>query len=142
MAVFRGTWFFLSNFFPCPNGVEFDRVIYPTSEHAFVAAKTLSAEERDEVFRCKTAAEAKRLGKTVKLRADWTPEFQLDLMLSLLRSKFARNPELAALLDATGKTELIEINEWHDRFWGVCKGTGQNHLGRLLMQVRDELRRG
>jgi predicted NAD-dependent protein-ADP-ribosyltransferase YbiA (DUF1768 family) len=34
---------------------------------------------------------------------------------------------------------LIEENTWGDTFWGICKGQGENHLGRLLMQIRDEL---
>ena len=36
---------------------------------------------------------------------------------------------------------LIEGNtwEWSRTFWGVCNGSGENHLGRLLMKVREEL---
>jgi len=41
---------------------------------------------------------------------------------------------------ATGDQELIEGNTWGDRFWGVCDGEGQNQLGRLLMELRNELR--
>ena len=43
------------------------------------------------------------------------------------------------LLD-TGDTELIEGNNWHDTFWGVCKGKGQNNLGKILMEVRKDIR--
>lgn len=43
---------------------------------------------------------------------------------------------------ATGSAELIEGNVWNDTFWGVCRGRGQNHLGRILMEVRDGLRGG
>lgn len=55
-------------------------------------------------------------------------------------------PGVSKLL-ATGGQELIEGNRWHDTFWGRCvcercKGTGQNWLGRLIMQVREELRKG
>ena len=29
---------------------------------------------------------------------------------------------------------------WGDRFWGVCSGRGQNMLGRILMEIRKDLR--
>lgn len=35
--------------------------------------------------------------------------------------------------------ELIEGNYWHDTYWGVCEGVGENHLGKLLMEIRNEL---
>ena len=58
----------------------------------------------------------------------------------LLRSKFS-DPELAEALLATGDAELVEGNTWGDPFWGVYKGKGENMLGRLLMEVRGEIRR-
>lgn len=44
------------------------------------------------------------------------------------------------LLD-TGDAILEEGNHWNDTFWGVRlkNGQGQNHLGKILMQVRMEL---
>ncbi len=33
--------------------------------------------------------------------------------------------------------EIVERNTWNDTFWGVCKGKGENHLGILLMEIRD-----
>ena len=64
---------------------------------------------------------------------------KIDIMRQVLKSKFTQNPELKAKLIATGDAELIEGNNWNDRFWGVCRGVGQNHLGKLLMEVRAEL---
>ena len=60
-------------------------------------------------------------------------------MKILLRQKFG-DAWLRAKLLATGDAELIEGNYWHDTFWGMCNGKGENHLGRLLMEVRSELR--
>ena len=40
---------------------------------------------------------------------------------------------------ATGDAELVEGNTWNDTYWGVCNGVGHNHLGKILMQVRQEL---
>jgi hypothetical protein len=59
-------------------------------------------------------------------------------MTEIIRLKF-QNPGLKAKLLATGNQELIEGNTWGDCYWGVCEGNGQNHLGKILMQVREEL---
>lgn len=55
-----------------------------------------------------------------------------------MRVKF-RNPELRDKLVATGDAEIVEGNWWGDKFWGVCRGVGENHLGKILMRIRTEL---
>jgi N-glycosidase YbiA len=135
---FHGENFFLSNFFPAP--VSYEGEIYPTVEHAFQAAKTLDREQRKSIQDAETPAKAKQMGKTVTLRPDWEQE-KLAIMLELLRQKFSQ-PELRQKLLATDDAELIEGNTWGDRFWGCVlvegQWVGQNHLGKLLMQVRAE----
>jgi N-glycosidase YbiA len=135
MTAFRGDRAFLSNFHPAP--VELDGVMYPTVEHAYMAAKTLNPAERAQVLMCPTPGQAKRLGRTLTLRNDWT-HIRIDVMRDLIAKKF-QHPALAAQLRATGDEPLVEVNNWGDRFWGVCDGTGENWLGRLLMEVRDRL---
>jgi len=127
---FRGKYGFLSNFYSC--SVILDGVTYPSVENAYQAAKTVSKHDRERIRQCSPSA-AKQLGRRVKMRPDFN---RLAVMESLLRSKFS-NPALAAQLKAV-KGEIVEENTWGDRFWGVC-GTGQNHLGRLLMAIRDSL---
>lgn len=61
-------------------------------------------------------------------------------MEKILKAKFGGN--LKNKLKTTGNTTIIEGNYWHDNFWGSChclkcKGKGQNHLGNLLMKIRD-----
>jgi ribA/ribD-fused uncharacterized protein len=75
----------------------------------------------------------------VKLRSDWT-EIRLEIMEKIVRAKFWQNPHLARKLVATGDQKLVEGNRWNDTFWGVCRGVGENHLGKILMRVREELR--
>jgi len=41
----------------------------------------------------------------------------------------------------TGDAKLVLNNKWNDKFWGVCRGVGENWLGKILMEVRDELRK-
>lgn len=134
---FVGTYAFLSNFAPVV--VEYDGVEYRSVEHAYQAAKTFHDEERRRIARCETAGQAKRMGRTVHMREDW-PEVRIDVMLTLLRRKFA-HPDYRHRLMATESREIVEINGWGDTFWGVCRGNGENHLGKLLMQVREEIRR-
>ena len=60
-------------------------------------------------------------------------------MAALIAQKFDKG-ELALALKYTGDAELIEGNNWGDTFWGVCNGVGENHLGKLLMARRAQLR--
>jgi ribA/ribD-fused uncharacterized protein len=127
---------FLSNFWPQP--FVYDGVLYPTSEHAFQAQKTLDPAQRKIVASATSPGIAKRLGRTIALRPDWEA-VKLDVMYEVLRAKFS-DPDLAKRLLATGNAELIEGNWWGDRFWGIYLGEGENHLGKILMRIRDELR--
>lgn len=133
---FSGGYRFLSNFFFSP--VVLDDIEYRTVEHAYQAAKTHDLAMRTRIRLADTPGEAKRLGRKVVLRPEWET-VKLDVMYWLVQQKFS-NPALKRLLLATGEAELIEGNSWGDTFWGVSKGVGENHLGRILMRVRDALR--
>ena len=56
-----------------------------------------------------------------------------------IREKF-KDINLSELLIGTEDVELVESNNWNDTFWGVCNGKGKNHLGKILMEVREELK--
>lgn len=133
---FHGEYRFLSNFYPCE--IEMDGIVYPSSEHAYQAAKTDDVGERRKISKMKSAGEAKRAGKLIKLRRDWR-SVSLNIMYNLLVQKFDKNknPDLYTLLKQTGDQKLVEGNTWGDTFWGVCDGVGENWLGKLLMKVRD-----
>ena len=113
-------------------------------EHWFQAMKTNDFHEQRYVLAAPTARDAKRRGHEVKLREDWD-EIKDQVMLVLLRVKFA-DPERRDKLLATGDAVLIEGNTWHDQHFGDCRChahkdiPGENILGKLLMQVREELR--
>ena len=131
-----GEFKWLSNFYMVD--VEYDGETYRSTEHAYQAAKTLLPAERREIQEAPTCGKSKRLGQKVALRPDWEA-IKLDVMYDLLQQKF-QDPELQQKLLATGDQHLVEGNTWNDHFWGVCNGRGQNHLGRLLMDVREECR--
>jgi ribA/ribD-fused uncharacterized protein len=135
---FRGEYNWLSNFFRCD--VVLDGEVYRTVEHAYQAAKTTNPAERAKVRSLANPVFAKRAWKKVTLRPAWE-SVKLDVMLGFLRQKFAPGTSLAEKLLATGDAHIEEGNHWGDRYWGTVDGKGANHLGRLLMQVRDEVRR-
>lgn len=129
---------FLSNFWPAV--VTYDGETYASVEHAYQAAKTLDLELRRAVREAPTGAAAKKKGQAIpssKLRPDW-PELKLQIMEDLLRQKFA-HADLRAQLLATAPKRLVEGNTWGDTFWGSVSGVGENHLGRLLMEIRRDL---
>jgi ribA/ribD-fused uncharacterized protein len=132
---FSGQFRFLSNFYPC--WVNFDGHEYPSVEHAYQAAKTTDEQLRLMFMEpIMTSAEAKKAGRRLKIRPDWE-EVKIPIMRDLLREKF-KQLKFKELLLSTGNEELVEGNWWGDTFWGVCKGEGQNWLGKLLMEVRNE----
>jgi hypothetical protein len=132
---FQGQWRWLSNFWPA--NVMYDGHMFPSSEHAYVAAK-INNPKMYAVITTYTVAQAKRYGKPFQ----WGTRDRRAIMLEIVRDKFTRNPALQKALLATGDTELQEGNRWNDRYWGICppdSGQGQNELGKILMQVRKEL---
>ncbi|WPJ54750.1 hypothetical protein RCIP0080_00060 [Klebsiella phage RCIP0080] len=132
---FKGQYSFLSNFYPVQ--VEIEGIVYPSVEHAYVAMKTMDIELRKQISLMETAGKVKRIGRTLNIRSDWD-HVKLPVMFGLLRLKFQK-PELKLLLISTGDSHLEEGNWWGDTFWGVCKGVGENNLGKLLMRVRQEI---
>lgn len=135
---FQGAYRFLSNFWPCR--VVLDDREFPSVEHAYQAAKTTDDDVRSQIAQLPKAGDAKRFGKQVVLRQDWE-EVKISIMKYLVRQKFQTNPLRKWLLQ-TQDAELIEGNWWGDTFWGVCNGKGRNHLGKILMEIRDEIKNG
>ena len=85
---------------------------------------------------------SKDMGRRVPLRSD-REDVKYGIMEEIVRAKFTQHPELAVRLLATGDKVLVEGNHWGDTCWGVDVRTGQgeNNLGKILMRVREELRR-
>jgi len=132
---FFGKYRFLSNFWMIQ--IEFEGIIYPSVEHAYQASKSTSEFVRETVANMKTPNEAKTAGK-VLYRPDWHV-INLGIMEELIRKKF-QDPVLRVQLLATEDFYLEETNTWKDTFWGVCNGTGENHLGKILMKVREDIK--
>ena len=136
ISKFIGEWAFLSNFHEHP--FIWKGEVWKTAEHAFQAAKCVSRIEADAVREAPTPGLAKRLGRRVVLRSDWE-ESKIKVMRDILAAKFSKEPLRGKLL-STKNADLVEGNSWNDRFWGVCRGQGLNHLGKLLVERRTLIR--
>ena len=132
---FRGRYRWLSNFWAC--AIEYEGATYPSTEHAFQAAKTLDENQREEIRLALSPGLAKKLGRQVKLREGWD-DMRDEVMLCVTRLKYV-DADLRKRLLGTGDAELVEGNTWGDQYWGVSMGVGRNKLGRILMQVRSEI---
>jgi len=148
---FRGRYKFLSNFSHSPFVSHVYRdpeavFKFPTVEHFFQACKAQTASNARKIVQAKTPRHAKTMGSWVVAWDDWN-DIRNDVMLLGLRYKFTQSSRRVLLL-ATEEAELIEGNTWNDRYWGCSpvrdaqgniEWVGENHLGKLLMQVRTEL---
>ena len=161
---FRGPHRLFSNMFRAPvawgDDVTAPR-LWACNELPYVLAKTRSLEERAQGLAVFERAEVRdpekagmavrHWGKRLVLRPDWDA-LKREVMLALVRDKFARNRALGEALLSTGDGLIEEGNTWGDIYWGIARrsvpergirvGDGENHLGRIMMQVRAELRRG
>ncbi len=139
---FRGPHFFLSNFSPAPTPHRGH--LFPTSEHAYMAARTTDRDAIAAILATGEPADAQRVGRAAPLVDDWE-RIRLGVMEEIVTAKFVHNPELAAKLAATAGAGLLEGNTWHDQFWGDCTCRedrdipGANALGTILMTVRYHL---
>ena len=134
---FRGKYFFLSNMFNM--NIMMGGKEYTCTEAVFQSIKTKDPDERAK-FAGISGKEAKRLGRSVRLRPDWD-KIKVEVMKWVIHQKF-QDPELRQLLIDTGDEELVEGNTWGDTFWGVCNGYGKNMLGKILMEERESIRNG
>ena len=145
---------FLSHFHPAP--ILLDGEVWPTVEHYYQAQKSSEPAYRQAIREATTPGKAKRLAAQptaprrvsaqswfrkngVLPRPDWH-EVKLNIMRRADFAKFTQHPHLAELLLATGTAELIEDSPT-EPYWGIGPdGKGENWAGRVLMEVREQLR--
>ncbi|MGV0815473.1 NADAR family protein [Mycolicibacterium boenickei] len=139
---FRGEHFFLSNFYPAVTPHRGHR--FPTSEHAYMAAKTDDQAAIAAILATSDPAEAQQIAAAAPRVDDWDV-LKFGVMEEVVTAKFTHSPELADKLVATAGRMLVEGNTWHDQTWGSCAcdehrdAPGGNALGIILMVVRMRL---
>ncbi len=131
-----------SNF--SPHWIEVAGLDWPTVEHFYQAQKFIGTESADVIPQIRAAAtpsEAAKMGRdpNLHLRSDWEA-VKRSIMAEAVWIKFSTHPELANVLLHTGNEELVEDSPI-DYYWGCgADRTGQNELGKVLMETRDRLR--
>lgn len=106
---------------------------------------------RQVALRKMRPAQAKKYGRQWKLTPlqirEWD-EIKYEVMKELIEQKLRDWPEIALALETTGDGNLVEENWWHDDEWGHCicrrhfYRIGRNLLGKIWMELRDDIRRG
>lgn len=137
-----GEYGFLSNLYPC--NVIYGGIMHASSEHAYQFGKAKDGTVKGYIMNAPTPHLACIVGHGLFpwMVEDGWKEKKVPRMKAVLIAKFTQNKELKEKLLATGDAALIEDSN-SDYFWGVgAKGTGKNMLGKLLMQVREEIRQG
>lgn len=137
---FDKDYYFLSNFYP----VEFvwGDITWKHSEGAYQAAKCLHRDDQLIISKIDNPSTVKLMVRKMKLVDGWS-ERKIGVMYDVVKAKFTQSDVLRARLIDTGDQHLEEGNWWNDTFWGVCpigSSCGENHLGKILMRVREELR--
>lgn len=134
------SYFELSNFAAFP--IIMDGKRYPTVEHYFQSMKFITTlpEYAEKIRLASTPKQAKFLGsdRTRPLRLDWN-DVRLDVMYKAVEAKFTQHTYLKQMLLDTAGCDLFE-NSPSDYYWGVGRNrTGDNHLGKILMDIRDKM---
>lgn len=137
----EGPWGFLSNYFRWPLVLAGRR--WENVEHCYQAAKFDHDPVRLELI-CRHSHPDAAKSFSRQHRQAWRPDWdtvKLPFMRLALRAKFSQSAFLTRELLATGEARLEEASS-SDAFWGTGPlGGGENHLGRLLMELRSDLRR-
>ena len=134
-------WF--SNFIPYKSPLSANGIKYATPEHFYQASKADLWNDHLWVAQATTPGGAKGRGRRIKVREDWD-EIKLSVMEQAIRHRLLLEPEWTEKL-LSEKLPIVEVNTWHDNFWGQCTCnkckniSGLNNLGKLLMRLREEL---
>ncbi len=120
---------------------------WPTSEHAYHGARFFEADDElfEEVWTAASAHEAfkvVRRGKNIeRQRPSWDAE-KVATMEQICRLKLGQHAYVRSSLIRTGNLDIIEDSP-KDAFWGWGENRqGRNELGKIWMNLREELRRG
>jgi ribA/ribD-fused uncharacterized protein len=132
---------FLGNFHPCK--INLWGMQFKCAEAAYQAAKFAPNRHYMKQFENIDGEAAWQKGGQLsqQLSPQQVADFRqrnLDVMAEVIQAKFNQNPKLKELLLATGNAYLVEHTH-RDGYWGdKGDGSGQNWLGRILMQERGE----
>lgn len=136
VGFFEGRLYSLSNF--SAHQVTYEGVEYMTAEHAYQVLKFADPNQRQKIKDAPSAFLARQLGQTKKGR---TPDFdKVAVMKEIMRAKMRQHQDVREALLSTGSATIFKDHPDDDGFWGSGRdGKGQNVMGKIWMELRDEL---
>lgn len=145
---------YLSNWYPSAFVV--DGIPFSSMEQYMMYEKAILFEDHitaEKILETDDVAEIKALGRIVRnfVNEVWEKKRE-EIVYRGVSEKFRQNPQLAEKLEKTGE-EIIAECAVKDRIWGIGlsmkdearfdieKWRGKNLLGKILMQVRTDIRK-
>lgn len=131
----KGKWGCFSNF--SKHSILIGNTEYPTSEHLYQALKCIRSDDIQKILKTDNPKIAKTIAHSIPIRKDWN-DIKINAMHRVLKLKFDQHIDVRhALYDSIG-CEIIEASPY-DSFWGWgLHENGENHLGKLWMEIRSE----
>ena len=133
-----------SNF--SPHSIQLGGKVWLTSEHYYQSQKFVGTRDQplcQKIYNAPSPEMAAAIGRNPihSVRPDWDAVKTLIMYRAVL-TKFVAYCDLTEILLSTGEQMIIE-NSPTDVYWGCgSDGCGQNHLGKILMRIRQEIREG
>lgn len=133
----EGPYASLSNF--SAHNVVFEGVEYMTAEHAYQTSK-FQDPAREKIKNAPSAYLAHEYGQSRGNRTENWESKKDATMKEIMRAKLMLHEDVKRLLLSTGNNP-IEKNHPSDEYWGIgAKGEGKNMMGKIWMQLREELK--
>ncbi|MDJ0737236.1 MAG: NADAR domain-containing protein [Nostocaceae cyanobacterium] len=126
------------------HGIRMEGTDWSTVEHYYQAQKFVGTAYEliiPQIHAAETPEAAAALGRcsSRQVRCDWE-EVKIEVMQAAVLQKFLTHSDIREVLLSTGDEELVEDSP-RDYFWGCgADQSGQNHLGKILMNIRKQLR--
>lgn len=144
MFFYEQDFYVLSNF--SAFNVQWNGLRFQTLEAAYHYQKFPGNDNydvRELIMRATSAHNAMAIAKQhIHARTDDWQDIKVTVMKTLMRAKLDQHEYVRQKLLATGNRELVE-DSWRDDFWGWGPNKdGQNMMGKLWMEIRDEIRVG
>lgn len=121
--------------------IEWRGFLWPTSEHAFQAARFMGANDSivGLIKNARSAHDAQKIANEniSQQLSNWS-EMEKDIMKEILRAKINQHPYVLKKLIESGTREIIE-DSWRDNHWGWGQDhLGENLLGKIWMELRQD----
>jgi N-glycosidase YbiA len=134
---YEGPFYLLSNF--SAHKVVFEGVEYMTSEHAYQVAKFRDPVIRERIKSAPSAFLAREFGQAKEGMTEGWNEKKVFVMKEIMRAKMLQHEDVREALRSTGDAP-IEKNHPDDSYWGTgADGSGENVMGKIWMELREEL---